>query len=142
MNKLSTEKREAVVRALVEGVGVNATVRLTGVSKPTILKLLRDLGEACPAYHDEHVRGLKPDRVQADEIWSFNYYKQKNVAKATSAPPEAVDAWLWTGLDSDSKLIIAYRVGKRAQWDADEFMLDLAGRILSRVRLASGIGRT
>ena len=126
MNKLSKEKRAAPVRALVEGVGVNSTVRMTGVSKPTILNLLRDLGEGCAAYHDKHVRGLKLERVQTDEIWSFNYCKQKNVPKTKTAPPEAGDAWLWTGLDSDSKLIIAYRVGQRTQWDVDEFMLDLA----------------
>ncbi len=137
MNKLSTKKRAAVVRALVEGVSVNATVRMTGVSKPTILKLIRDLGTACQAYHDDHVRGLKPERVQTDEVWTFNYCKAKNVAKAKAAPSRAGDVWLWTGLDSDSKLLIAYRVGLRTQEDADEFMLDLAGRIVSRVQLTS-----
>lgn len=61
MNRLSTSKRKAVVAALVEGASINSTVRMTGVSKPTILKLIRDLGSACEAYHDEHVRGLKPE---------------------------------------------------------------------------------
>lgn len=131
------DKRKAVVAALVEGVSINATVRMTGVSKPTILKLLRDLGSACAAFHDEHVRGLKPKRVQADEIWSFNYCKQKNVSTAKAAPEGAGDVWTWTALDADSKLIIGYRVGLRGQIDANEFMLDLAGRIVSRVQLTS-----
>ncbi len=137
MNQLSKERRVAVVAALVEGASINSTVRMTGVSKPTILKLLRDLGAACTAYHDEHVRGLKPRRVQADEIWSFNYCKAKNVPKAKNPPPGAGDCWLWTALDSDSKLMLAYRVGLRTQQDANEFMLDLAGRVLSRVQLTS-----
>lgn len=137
MNQLKMEKRKAVVAALVEGNSINSTVRMTGVSKPTILKLLRDLGEACATYHDEHVRGLKPERVQTDEIWSFNYCKQRNVETATAAPDGAGDVWTWTAIGSDNKLIIAYRVGQRTQDDADLFMLDLAGRILSRIQLTS-----
>lgn len=141
MNQLNTSKRKAVIAALVEGVSINGTVRMTGVSKPTILKLIRELGSACEAYHNERVRGLKPERVQTDEIWSFNYCKQKHVASAKAAPAEADDVWNWTALDSDSKLIIAYRVGLRTQEDADEFMLDLADRIVSRVQLTSdGLG--
>lgn len=62
---------------LVECVSINGTVRMTGVSKPTILKLIRDLGSACEAYHDERVRGLKPDRVQTDEIWSFQLLQEQ-----------------------------------------------------------------
>jgi len=137
MNRLRTSKRKAVVAALVEGVGINATSRLTDVSKPTILKLLRDLGTACADFHDQTVRGLRPERIQTDEIWSFNYCKQKNVPRATAAPSWAGDVWTWTALDPDIKLIVGYRVGLRTQEDANEFMLDLAGRILSRVQLTS-----
>ena len=90
MNQLSTQRRAAVVRALVEGVSVNSTVRMTGVSKPTILKLLADLGTACAAYHDEHVRGLKPVRIQTDEVWSFNYCKQKKVALIGLPDPKQI----------------------------------------------------
>ena len=46
MNKLSTEKRAAVVAALVEGNSLRGTARLTGVARMTIEKLLRDLGSA------------------------------------------------------------------------------------------------
>ena len=46
MNKLSTEKRSQVVSALVEGNGIRATVRMTGVSKNTIAKLLVELGRS------------------------------------------------------------------------------------------------
>ena len=52
MNRLSIDRRVRVVAALVEGNGINATARMTGVSKPTILKLLADLGTACTVYQD------------------------------------------------------------------------------------------
>ena len=68
MNCLSTEKRIQVVAALVEGNSINATVRMTGVAKHTILNLLRDLGQACAEFHHRNVRNLNVRRLQADEI--------------------------------------------------------------------------
>jgi hypothetical protein len=79
MNRLATNRRASVVAALVEGNSVNATCRMTGVAKHTILKLLKDIGCACAAYHDAHVRNLRVRRVQADEVWSFVYGKDKNL---------------------------------------------------------------
>ena len=70
-----------VIPALVEGCGINATCRVTNVSKPTVLELLADLGKACFAYHDEHVRSVPSKRIQCDEIWSFVGAKQKNATE-------------------------------------------------------------
>ncbi len=137
MNQLKTSKRKAVVAALVEGMSINSTVRMTGVSKPTILKLLRDLGTACAIYHDEHVRGLRPERVQSDEIWSFNYCKERTVETAKSPPVGAGNVWTWTAIDPDSKLILSYLVGLRTPDDAAAFMLDLAGRITNITQLTT-----
>jgi hypothetical protein len=80
MNKLSTANRVRVVSALVEGNSINSTVRMTGISKPTILKLLVDLGRACQAFHDKRVVNVAAKRVQCDEIWAFVEMKQKNVS--------------------------------------------------------------
>jgi IS1 family transposase len=135
MNRLSPEKRVRVVAALVEGNSIRATVRMTGVSKPTILKLLRDLGATCAAYHDAHVRNLKPARIQTDGIWSFLGAKAKNV-RPGHEPDGWGECWTWTAL-TDEKLIIAYHVGMRTEADARAFMLDLAGRILNRTQLTS-----
>jgi len=130
------DKQKAVVTALVEGSSINSTVRMTGVSKPTILKLIRDLGGACARYHDQYVRGLKPATVQVDEIWAFCYAKQKNVPADMQGEYGYGDVWTWTGI-TDQKLIIGYHVGLRGQADADMFMQDLAGRITNRTQLTS-----
>lgn len=137
MNKLSTTKRAAVVAALVEGNSINSTVRMTGVSKPTILKLLADLGCACSRWHDKHVRALKPARVQCDEIWAFTYCKNKTLPRAKAPVAGAGDTWTWTAIDPDSKLVISYLVGLRTPDDAAEFMLDLAGRITNLTQLTT-----
>jgi transposase-like protein len=52
MNRLSTQKRAEVLALLVEGMSIRATVRVTGVAKNTITKLLADLGQACSDYQD------------------------------------------------------------------------------------------
>jgi IS1 family transposase len=136
MNKLSTADRAKIVAALVEGCGINAITRMTGISKPTVLKLLADLGKACYAYHDAHVRGLNCKRIQCDEIWSFVGAKQKNV---TTEQMEGGwgDVWTWTALDADTKLMVSYLVGQRGLTWAKAFMEDVALRINSRVQITT-----
>jgi IS1 family transposase len=136
MNKLSTVKRVAVVSALVEGCSIRSTVRMTGVSKNTISKLLLELGAACTRYQDETLRNLRCKRVQCDEIWSFVGGKDKNL------PEEKKNAglgsvWTWTAIDADTKLIASWLVGSRDAASAYEFMQDVASRIKTRVQLTT-----
>jgi len=125
-----------VLSAIVEGVGINATCRMTGVAKNTVLKLLRDVGVACDKYHNEHVRNLKSKRVQCDEVWSFVYAKQKNVPQ-NKRTFGIGDVWTWTALDADSKLMISYLMGLRDAGYAFELMQDVASRLSNRVQLTT-----
>ena len=111
--------------------------RVTDVSINTVSKLLVDAGQACAAYHDETVRDVKTRRVQCDEIWSFCYAKEKNVVRAKRAPQGAGDVWTWTGIDSDSKMILAYEIGDRSAMTAIDFMDDLRSRLADRVQLTT-----
>ena len=111
--------------------------RVADVSINTVSKLLVDAGRVCAKFHDENVRGVKARRVQMDEIWSFTYAKQKNVATAKSAPEGAGDTWTWTALDADSKLIVSWLVGPRDAGSAFTFATDLAERLAGRAQLTS-----
>jgi IS1 family transposase len=137
MNKLTTAKRTAVVAALVEGNSIRSTARMTNVSKPTILKLLADLGEACASYHDVHVRGLKSRRMQVDEIWSFIGAKARNVSDEKAAGQSWGDCWTWNAIDADSKMIVSYLVGPRTPGMAFSLMNDLASRLAGQVQLTT-----
>lgn len=137
MNRLSSEDRARILHLLCEGMSIRAITRTTGASKNTVAKLLVDAGKACAAYHDEHVRNVKASRVQVDEIWSFTYAKQKNVATAKAAPEGAGDTWTWTALEAESKLIVSYLVGGRDAEYAMWFMDDLRARLANRVQLTS-----
>ncbi len=116
---------------------MRAAGRLADVSYNTVVSLLADAGKACEAFHDEKVRGVQAKRVQCDEIWSFCYAKQKNVATAKAAPEMAGDLWTWLALDADDKLIISFLVGKRDAPCANALMNDVATRVTSRVQMTT-----
>jgi IS1 family transposase len=126
-----------ILNMLIEGMSMRSISRTVGVSINTVSKLLVEAGEACAAYHDETVRNVKAQQVQCDEIWSFCYAKEKNVATAKSAPDGAGDVWTWTAIDRDSKMILAFEVGDRSARTAREFMFDLAERLANRVQLTT-----
>jgi IS1 family transposase len=136
MNRLTTEKRVAVVKALVDGCSIRSTVRMTGVSKNTISKLLLQLGAACTRYQDETLRNLPCRRLQADEIWSFVGGKDKNISQEQKANGLG-SVWTWTALDADTKLIATWVVGGRDAGTAYEFMQDVASRLRYRVQLTT-----
>lgn len=137
MNKLPLAKRVQILSMLVEGSSMRSISRVVDVSINTVSGLLVDAGKACAAHHDATVRGVRSRRIQADEIWSFCYAKQKNVETAKAAPEEAGDVWTWTALDADSKLIVSYLIGGRDAAYAHEFMQDVAGRLANRVQLTT-----
>jgi len=138
MNRLSTEKRTRVIAALVEGTSINATCRMTGVAKHTVLNLLRDMGCAAAAYHHRHVRNLRVRRLQCDEIWSFVAAKQKNVTSVVQArEPMAGDVWTWVAMDADTKLACTWVVGSRDSHTARVFVQELKSRLANRVQLTS-----
>ena len=133
MKQLSPTERAKILHLLCEGNSIRSVTRLTGASKNTVIKLLIDAGKTCMAFHDANVRDVKAKRVQVDEIWSFTYAKQKNVAAAKTAPEGAGDTWTWTAIDADSKMILSYFIGGRdgecAMWFVDDLRSRLAGRI-------------
>src|SRR5438093_2209839 len=114
MNKLSPERRAQVVAALVEGNSIRSTVRMTGVAKNTVVKLLRNLGRACDEYQRRTLVNLRCRRIQCDEIWSFVYAKEKNVTPEIAVKQGwAGDVWTWTAMDAESKLMASWLVGAR-----------------------------
>jgi IS1 family transposase len=138
MNKLSLAKRAQVLTLLCEGVSMRSIERIVGCSINTVDKLLRDAGEAALAYHDKAVRGVKAQRIQCDEIWSFVHAKQKNAPTSSRrGDPTIGDCWTWTAIDADSKLLVSYMVGGRDAEFALMLMDDLRGRLANRVQLTT-----
>ena len=137
MNQLSKAKRTLIIRLMVEGMSMAAITRTAEVSKNTVAKLLVDAGNAFNAYQDRALRDLPCTRLEVDELWSFIYAKNKNVARAKSAPPEAGDVWTWIAICADTKLVPTWRIGDRTSATGLEFMDDLRIRLRNRVQLTT-----
>ena len=136
MNRLTVEKQAMIASCLVEGNSLRATVRMTGTSKNTIARLLRDLGAACSKYQDKTFRNLKCKRLEADEIWSFIGSKERNTSPERKKDGWG-DVWTWIAIDADTKLVPCWFIGRRDGSAAYHFIHDLAERLASRVQLTT-----
>lgn len=137
MNKLPLKARAQILSTLCEGASMRSASRLADVSINTVSKLLEDAGRFCASFHDDKVRGVGAKRVQCDEIWSFTYSKQGNVAKAKRQELAHGDTWTWTGIDAETKLIISWLVGDRDSEYAMAFMDDIRQRVANRIQLTT-----
>lgn len=137
MNVMDTKRRVAIIAALVEGVGIRATCRMTGASKGAVLKLIADLGPACAEYMDKAFQNLTCRTLEVDEIWAFCHAKAKNVPEDKKGVFGFGDVWTFTAIDAETKLMPSYMVGPRDGGTATEFMQDLAGRLANRVQLTT-----
>src|SRR3981189_934548 len=104
MNRLDSETRSRVISCLIEGCSIRATVRMTGIAKKTVMRLLIEVGEVCADYQDRAFRNLAAKRPQLDEMWGWIYCKEKNRTEEIARQhPDSGDVWLWVCVDADSK---------------------------------------
>jgi len=136
MNRTPLVRRTQIINCLVEGNSIRSTERMTDTHRDTICRLLVEVGEGCAKIMDERMRDLSCRRVQVDEIWTYVQKKQRYVTRQDD-PRRVGDQWIFVALDPDTKLVPAYRVGKRRRPDAVAFMTDLSERLANRVQLSS-----
>lgn len=135
-NVLKREKQERVLSCLVEGASVRSTERLTGVHRDTILRLMVRVAVGGERLMDCEMRNLTCRRIQVDEVWAFVGKKQRHVTPLDN-PNRVGDFWTFVALDADTKIIPAFRVGKRDGPTARAFVADLASRLSNRGQLSS-----
>src|SRR3982751_4519637 len=110
-NVLKTEKLIAVLKALAEGSSIRSIERMTGINRNTIMNLGVRIGQGCARLLDAKMQNLHCEQLQFDELWGFIGKKQKHVTPIDN--PEMGDVWTFCAIDAKTKLIPAYRVGKR-----------------------------
>ncbi|MGA3180507.1 MAG: IS1 family transposase [Verrucomicrobiota bacterium] len=132
-NILKIEKKIAVVSMLAEGSSIRSIERVTGVNRNTIMSLGLRVGGACIKIMDAKMRGLSSKQIEVDEIWGFIGAKRRNAERTGHYG----DVWTFIAIDSESKLIPSFVVGKRDTYHARAFMEDLAARLSRRVQISS-----
>jgi IS1 family transposase len=137
MNILPTEKKIQVLNALVEGSSVCSIVRMTGVNKRTVLRILKQAGKQAQEILDRELVNLKCRFVQMDEIWGYVGKKQKQCIEEEKREGELGDQYVFVAMDSETKLVISSLVGKRTLENATEIIKDLQYRIPARFQLST-----
>ena len=137
MNILKHEKKLAVLSALVEGNSIRATVRMTGVHKTTILRLIEEVGSWCLRVMDQRMRNVRCREIEADEIWCFVGKKQKRLSEVEKALGELGDAYTFIAFDPMTKLVPVFRVGKRDWTNTHAFIRELRQRVTGRIQLST-----
>jgi IS1 family transposase len=132
-NNLETGKKILAVSMLAEGNSIRSIERVTGVHRDTVMRLGVRIGEGCKRIMDEKLRNLNCTQIECDEIWGFVGAKRKNADRVGAFG----DVWTFIALDSDSKLIPSFVVGKRDAYHADMFMDDLASRMGKRIQIST-----
>lgn len=126
-NVLSNEKRIRVLAALVEGNSERAVERMTDVNARTIAKLSLAFGAGATNLHNRFAHGLQCSLVTVDEIWSYVGKKQARVTAKDG--PDVGEAYTFVALDSSSRFVISWHVGKRNEESAKVFMNDVRARL-------------
>jgi IS1 family transposase len=137
MNVLSRNKQIEVIAALCDGLGVRAASRITGVNRGTVADLALKVGRGCAALHDGKMTGLRVNRLELDELWSYVGRKQKRVKPNHPDAPVAGDQYTFVGLAASARAIISYRTGKRDSENTLEFIHDLRERVIGAPEIST-----
>jgi IS1 family transposase len=135
MNYLSREKQIEIIAALCEGVGQRAVTRLTGCDRKTVARLALRVGRGCQELHDRLMVGIRVNRLELDEAWSFVGKKQKNVQRHEINAKG--DQYVFIGMAGTQKAIISWGVGKRNMDSTLEFLQDLRGRVIGQPEIST-----
>jgi IS1 family transposase len=136
MNRVPLARRAQIINCLVEGNSIRSTERTTGTHRDTICRLLVEVGDGCARLMDEQMREVPCRRIEVDEIWAYVGKKQRHLTQDDD-PRRVGDQYTFVALDPETKIIPAYRVGKRDLPTATAFITDLSDRLANRIQLSS-----
>ena len=136
MNRTPLARRTQIIGCLVEGNSIRSTERMTDTHRDTIMRLMVEVGTGCATLANEQMRDLSCQRIEVDEIWSYVGKKQMHLKQGDDRR-RLGDQWTFVAIDPQTKLIPAYRVGKRTRDNAVAFMTDLSDRLSNRVQISS-----
>src|SRR5580704_16582058 len=128
---LDRDKQIQVLRLLSEGNSIRSTMRLTGIEKKTITRIVVRFGNQCRQYLDAKLVNLSLDHVQLDEIWTFCGIKEGHAKKRHLDTARIGDQYLFVALDTESKLVVTFAIGKRTWETTDTFIRDLKTRLVA-----------
>lgn len=134
-NVLGKDKQIQIISALAEGSSMRAISRMTGVHGDPICRSGVRIGQGCAALLDAKMRDLTCNFLQFDEIWGFIGKKQKHLL--IDDDPTKGDVWTFCAIDDETKIVPAFKVGKRDHLTANAFVSDVASRLRNRPQVST-----
>ncbi len=138
MNSIAREKKLAILAALVDGNSERGIHERGVANRLTVSRYALRFGRGASNLHNALVHGLSCSIVQLDEIWSYVRKKQRRVA--TGDPPEYGDQFTYVALDTSSRLVVSFLVGKRNEENTKAFAGDVASRLVVMPSLITSDG--
>jgi transposase-like protein/IS1 family transposase len=136
--RLDPAKRVMVLRMILEGNSCRSTARLTGVKTDTVVAAVVEAGTACKAFLERTVKDVPAENVQADEIWGFVGMKDRTRRrKGIDESADVGDAWCFTAIDRDTKLLLAWNIDKRTADATESFARKLRGAVRGRPQVTT-----
>jgi len=121
-----------ILRCLAEGNSVRSTSRLCDVEKRTVLNLLKTAGDCCERFMERTLRDVPVRDLQLDECWSYVLKKEGHKLPLEAKDDSIGDQYVFIGLERNSKLVVAWHLGKRNRENTSQF--------ISKVRKATAEG--
>lgn len=130
--RVPLDKAVQIVGMLVEGMTIRGCERLSGVHRDTILRLLETVSRKCALLHDAKIKHIHVGSVQLDEVCARVRVLQRHAQHVNEGDQYAV-----TAIVRESKLILAYHVGRRDDKSAWAIMRELSERVWGRFQLTT-----
>jgi len=127
---ISQERAVLALQLLLEGNSIRSTERICGMDRNTVMSLLLKAGKRCQERMDAMIRNVPVNDVEADEIWGFCAKKEKARRPEEKDVYGIGDAWCFVGIERNTKLVLAWHLGKR---DAES-----THRFIGKLRYATG----
>lgn len=99
------------------------------------MRLSVAVGQGCTAVHGKLMVNLQVARLELDEVWSFVKKKRRSVE--ADDPDTVGDQYIYLAMDSTSKAILSWLIGKRNYRNAQTFVDDVRFRVLGRPEIST-----
>jgi transposase-like protein/IS1 family transposase len=124
--RIPLDKATKAIELLVEGCSVSSTERITGIHHTTLLSLLVLAGQKCERLLEKRIKNLPVADVQCDEIWGYVAKKEAHKWISEQGREDIGDAYTFVAIERNTKLILAWHLGKRTVPHTQAFIRKLA----------------
>jgi IS1 family transposase len=113
---LSLEKVTIICNLAAKGSNISSIAETVGVTKEAVIRHIRLAGQHSAAVSEAWIKDVPASEVQLDEMWSF--VLRKTALNEADILLGHGEHWVWTAVETKSRMVIAYVVGRHTLEEA------------------------